>query len=200
MAFNRDDPHPFLPHGFHHIEVHGRQLMARAATRPKQRHEDWTIVTINPYPDHLVMFAPTHDIIREFLVDNRGIRIRDIQRSHLGQALVRFDWVIDRDHFVHNSPHPFGDVEISFRRHKEGINFRALNFNRECWLLLLGFPLDYWEHEYIESAIASFGRLTFWEEDRRHMTRVLIKARVTELEDIPQFIVFIDSEGFQGLS
>lgn len=118
--------------------------MARAvAARPKQRHEDWAIVPFNPYPDYPVMWFATRDIIREFLVDHRGFRIRDIQRSHLGQALVRFDSVHDRDLFVHTSPHPYGDVTLSFQRHNEGRNFRALNFNRECWLMLLGFPLDY---------------------------------------------------------
>lgn len=125
------------------------------------------------------MFAPTHNVIREFLVGHRGTRIRAVQRSHLGQALVRFDQVHDLDFYVHHSPFQYGDVAISFQKHNEGRNYRSLNFNWECWLLLLGFPLDYWEHEYIDNAVASFGRLTFWEEDRRHMTRILIQARVT---------------------
>lgn len=58
-----------------------------------------------------------------------------------GQALFRFDFIHDRDAFVLNSPHPFGYVEISFQRHDHGRNFRALNFNMECWLLLLDFAL-----------------------------------------------------------
>lgn len=107
---------------------------------------------------------------------------------------------MDRDLFLHNSPHQFGDVAFTFQKHDKGRNFRALNFNPECWLMLLGFPLDYWEEDYIETAIASFGRLTYWEEDRRNMFRVIIRAQVTDLEDVPQFIVFTNNAGMQGLS
>lgn len=49
-------------------------------------------------------------------------------------------------------------------------------------------------------AIASFGQLTFWEEDCRFLARLIIRARVMELEDVPQFTVLTDGEGFQGLS
>jgi hypothetical protein len=56
------------------------------------------------------------------------IRVRDIQRSHLGQALVRFVNVHDRDLLVNSSPHPYGvDFKLVRRdfklvRHNEGRN------------------------------------------------------------------------------
>jgi hypothetical protein len=58
-----------------------------------------------------------------------NIRIRDIQRSHLGQALVRFAQVHDRDLLVNHSPHPYGGVEFTVVRHNQGRNWGSLNFN-----------------------------------------------------------------------
>lgn len=170
------------------------------AWRPLRHHEDWAIVIIEPFPQHLVIFANTRDAIRDFLVINQDIRFRDIQRTHLGQALVRFESVYDRDNLVNIGPHQFGDVQLTFHRHDHGRNFRALNFNRECWLILVGFPLDCWAQGHVESAIVPFGRLTFWEEDRGNMARLLVRARVADLVDVPQFIVLTDGEGFQGFS
>jgi hypothetical protein len=38
------------------------------------------------------------------------VSIREIQPSHLGQALVRFVHVDDRDSLVYNSPFIYGDA------------------------------------------------------------------------------------------
>jgi hypothetical protein len=48
--------------------------------------------------------------------------------------------------------------------------------------MLMGFPLDNWNHECIQSAIGSFGRLLLWENDMAYLARLLVKAHVTELE------------------
>jgi hypothetical protein len=66
--------------------------------------------------------------------------------------------------------------------------------------MLMGFPLDHWNHECIQNAISSFGRLLLWENDRAHLARLLVKARVTELESDPHFLVISEAEGFQGKS
>jgi hypothetical protein len=55
--------------------------------------------------------------------------------------------------------------------------------------MLMGFPLDHWNHECIQSAIISFGRMLLWENYRAHLARLLVKARVTELESVPHFLV-----------
>jgi hypothetical protein len=62
--------------------------------------------------------------------------------------------------------------------------------------MLLGFPLDYWTIESIQNAIGTFGKMMLWENDRGHLARLMVKARVTNLEDVPHFIVFSESEGF----
>jgi hypothetical protein len=48
-------------------------------------------------------------------------------------------------------------------------NWRAIQFNQECWLMLPDFPLDYWNNDSIRLALASFGRMLMWENDRDHL-------------------------------
>jgi hypothetical protein len=175
--------------------------MVRACTRRAPRlHEDWAIVTVNPLPLNEMVFANVRDILHEFLVYHRRVRIRDIQKSHLGQALIWFEHIYDRDSFVAQSPHPYGDVTFSFTKHDEGRNWRLMEFNRECWIMLLGVPLDFWATAHIQCAIASFGRVLYWEEDHSNLARVLVKARVTNLEEVPRHIVLSEAEGFLGQS
>jgi hypothetical protein len=47
---------------------------------------------------------------------------------------------------------------------------------------------------------ASFGRVVLWENDRGHLARLLVRARVIELQDVPHFLVLTESEGFEGES
>jgi hypothetical protein len=113
---------------------------------------------------------------------------------------VRFVHVHDRDSLVNNSPHPYVEVNFSLVRHNQGRNWREMNFNRDCWLMLLGFPLDHWNNVSIQCAIASFGKVVIWENDRTNLARLLIRAQVTYLQDVPHFIVLSESEGFLGHS
>jgi hypothetical protein len=43
-------------------------------------------------------------------------------------------------------------------------------------------------------------RVVLWENDRNHLVRLLVRARVTDLRDIPHIIVLTDVEGFNGES
>ena len=95
------------------------------------------ILTINPLLGNPLNFAVVREVLREFLVDQN---IRDIQPTHLGQALVRFASDADRDAFVLDSPHHFGDVNISFARHNQGRNRRRVYLRK-----YVGFHADYWE-------------------------------------------------------
>jgi hypothetical protein len=99
---------------------------------------------------------------------------------------------------VLESPHPFDDVNISFACHNKGRNWRRVNFNREVKLMLLDLHADYWE-EYVEHIVGSFGRLINWSANDRSLARVLVRARVVDLESVPQLISFIDTKGFDGL-
>jgi hypothetical protein len=66
--------------------------------------------------------------------------------------------------------------------------------------MLLGFPLHYRNNKNIQIAIASFGRVLLWKNDRVYLVRVLVKARFTNLHEVPQFIVITEAKGFEGQS
>jgi hypothetical protein len=66
--------------------------------------------------------------------------------------------------------------------------------------MLLGFPLDYWNNDSIQNALGSFGHMIMWENDRDHLARLMVKAWVTDLREVPYFLVLIEAEGFQGES
>jgi hypothetical protein len=201
MAFRRVDPTPFLPHGFVAQQVDHREIMVRTVTRPQpSTHEDWGIVLVHPLPEHEVNFHIFDDIIREYLVEVRRVQVRSIQRSHLGQALVRFRFAFDRDNLVALGPQQALGFSFTVICHNEGWNQRALTFNHECWLILLSFPMGFWTHEHIQNAVGAFGRVLMWDPDPNNATRLLVRARVTSLQEVPQFIVFSVAEGFQGVS
>jgi hypothetical protein len=62
--------------------------------------------------------------------------------------------------------------------------------------MLIGFPSDYRSNEEIGDTIKSFGRLLYWQNDNI-LARVIIKARVTDLQDVPHYII-ISEGGFLG--
>ncbi|KAJ1255462.1 hypothetical protein BS78_K215400 [Paspalum vaginatum] len=202
MAFQCANPAPFTPFGMTCLNIpHRKQAVRAVVVRPPSRHDNVAIVTITGMPqDVQVTFNAIRGVIEEFLVVHHRIEIIDIQPCHLGQAFVRFVHVHDRDNLINGGLDPFDDIFISFERHNRGRNWRAVTFNQECTLLLLGFDLDYWEREYIENAICSFGRFISWEGDDNHLSRLVVRARVLDLEEVPKFISLTDAEGFEGES
>jgi hypothetical protein len=46
--------------------------------------------------------------------------------------------------------------------------------------------------------LGDHGHIIAWEEDPNHIARVLVKARVVNLEEIPWFIVSTEGPGFNG--
>jgi hypothetical protein len=174
MAYRRVDPGPFLPPGFSAAVVQHRGIMVRSVSqRLPPFHEDWAIINIHPLPEHEVLFPAVRDVVREYLVEHQRVGVRAIQRSHLGQVLVQFRSVLERDNLVLLGPQQYLDATFTAVRHNDAWNHRALLFNHECWLMLLGFPLDYRSSEYLQAAIGAFGRLILWEEDRSNISRTL---------------------------
>ncbi|TVU16868.1 hypothetical protein EJB05_37025, partial [Eragrostis curvula] len=201
MAFRRANPRPFMPPGFERIAVPARDVKVRACmARQQAQHEDFAIVTITPMPAGPVNFNNISEVIHDFLQQRMHVHVREVQPSCLGQALVRFEYFYDRDQLVQNSPYNQGGLTFTFKKHNEGRNWRKIEFNRECWLMLMGFPLDYWNSVCIQNALSSFARVISWDNDRRNLTRLIVKARVVDLPRVPQFIVLSEAEGFHGQS
>jgi len=193
MAFQRAHLGPFKPRGMHVEEVPNWPTMVRlvAERRPRPRNEDLAIVTISPIPSNPLHFPTVEEVVRELLEEHKGIQVKEV---------VRFEHDRDRDRMVLESTHPYGRVNFTFVRHNQGRNWRRVNFNQDCWLMLLGFPNDYWEQEYVDTIMGPFGKAINWDGDETHLTRIIVKARVISLESVPHFIVFSNTEGFDGES
>lgn len=53
--------------------------------------------------------------------------------------------------------------------------------------------------EEIRDTIRYFGRLICWQKDSV-LAQVVVKARVTDLEDIPHYLVLLEGDDFEGVS
>ena len=84
--------------------------------------------------------------------------------------------------------------------HNRGRNWRSLHFNGEYLLMLLVFHVDYWEQEFLDNVVCSFGEIISWEKDMSKLACLIVKTHVLDLESVPQFIVLSDAEDFKGES
>lgn len=66
--------------------------------------------------------------------------------------------------------------------------------------MLMGSPEDYWEDEFIDTVISPFARTITWYNDPDYLTRLIVRARVTDLETILHYSVFSDGPSFDGQS
>jgi hypothetical protein len=182
--------------------VEGRQKFARVVTdRAVPANEDLAIVSITNLPAGEIPFTDIRAAILDLVEGRYELRVTDIQRCPLGrgQAYIRLSRASDRDSLVHHSPHLFHGLSIDFVNHDRGPNARRVLFNRECWLMLIGYPVDDHSLEDIKNAIKSFGRLILWQKDNV-LGRIIIKARVTDLVDVPHYLILSEGEDFEGIS
>jgi hypothetical protein len=101
-------------------------MVRTVVCHPQGTHEDYAIVSITALPANAIQFGAVQEGIHDFLEHYKRVLVREIHPSHLGQALVRFVGVYDRDNLVINSPHVYGDVQIHLVKHNKGRNWRAL--------------------------------------------------------------------------
>lgn len=203
MAFLNMDlvPSMLLP-GFSRVLVQGRTPFVRVVTsRARQGNENLAICTVSGLPPGEIPFVHLRDLILDLLVDAFGLVVKEVQRCPFGrgQAFVRLGRVSDRDGLVLHGDHHHHGLTFSFTNHNRGANARRVQFNRECWLMLVGYPVDYRNIDDISDAIRPFGRLLFWQRDNV-LERIIIKARVTELVDVPHYIVISESDDHEGIS
>lgn len=143
MAYFRVNPVPFIPRRLNRMEVQGRKPMERVVLMPpRNRIHDLVIASIDPMPEHQVQFQAIRAVVTNFLNNGQRVEFTDMQPTHLRQAFVRFRNAFDEDRLIEMSPFQFGEISISFVDHNKGRNWQAVNFNRECWLLLLEIHLS----------------------------------------------------------
>jgi hypothetical protein len=88
---------------------------------------------------------------------------------------------------------------MDFVNHDRGDNARRVLFNRECWLMLIGYPVDDRNIDDVQNAVKSFGRLILWQKDGL-LGRIIIKVRVAELSDVPHYLIISEGDDFEGIS
>lgn len=64
--------------------------------------------------------------------------------------------------------------------------------------MLLGFNVDHWNNHMVDKALSDWGSLITWEEDPNNLARIMVKAIVADLTEIPWFIYCSESEKFEG--
>lgn len=180
------DPEPFMPRGFMRVLVDGRRLVSHAILgRQTRLNNDLANITIDPVPNHQVSFTGIRNVLDDFLHHHLRIGYRTIQPCSFGQAYVCFDFYHDRDRLIHDSPHDFGNVRISFVEPDKGWNHKRVTMNYEVWLMFLGFNVDHWNNRLVDKALSGWGSLVTWEEDPKCLARILVKAKVVALDEIP---------------
>nr|TKW14262.1 hypothetical protein SEVIR_5G156900v2 [Setaria viridis] len=83
---------------------------------------------------------------------------------------------------------PFGHGNSIVQKHDEARNFRACSYIRQWWIMFLAFPLDYQTLDFIEAAVASFGRLLHWFEGPTK-SRILTQCLVLTPDRVPCSVV-----------
>jgi hypothetical protein len=77
-------------------------MVTAVSRRISPTHEDWAVLFIE-LPQDEVHYANIRDVSTEILLQHKRVRIREMQISHLGQALVRFEDIYVRQS---NFPEP----------------------------------------------------------------------------------------------
>jgi hypothetical protein len=167
---------------------------------PPLQHEEYAIIIVIP---------ELEDIDKEdALAEVRTILNRDHHAPvtgrvySIGVGLVRFESAAIRDHLIETGPHTMDRDEIhmfSVIRHDEGFNMRLPVFEREAWVLMLNFPLDYQTNYYINKAVSLFGKLELWHNPRVDMTRVLVKVLIKSLSMVPFSLVVTRAANLFGV-
>jgi hypothetical protein len=95
-----------------------------------------------------------------------------------------------RDALITLNPHFVGHREVTFYPHDEvPINFRRMSFSRKCWIMLLGYPLDFKDATTFVEVCTPFVRVLHWSSEDSSMSRVLLKVLVEDLLEVPRDVV-----------
>uniref|UniRef100_K3ZE06 DUF7597 domain-containing protein n=1 Tax=Setaria italica TaxID=4555 RepID=K3ZE06_SETIT len=184
------DPRPFVPEGFALVQcevvresVHPRSFLVISIDKT---NEDLAItIIVSPVAkEDLTPFARE---LCHFLMD-RHVRAPEIQQCAIGEAYVCFDSPMQREGFMNGASLSFGDYQLRFNSHDEGMNFRDLDLDWVVWLLLLCFPPDAKRLiNLIAKSIAGFAQLLHVHSSSS-MSRLVIKALVNKDNDVPESV------------
>ncbi|KAM0843325.1 hypothetical protein ACQ4PT_057782 [Festuca glaucescens] len=167
---------------------------------PPLQHEEYAIIVVIPELEDIDKEEALAEVCT---ILNRDHNAPVTGRVYsIGVGLVRFESAAIRDHLIEIGPHTMDRDEIhmfSVVRHDEGLNMRMPVFEREAWVLMLNFPLDYQTNYYVNKAISLFGKLELWHNPRLDMTRVLVKVLIKSLRLVPFSLVVTRAANLFGM-
>lgn len=190
MANYPCNPMLYVPQGMHIEQGWNRLARSRVALggEPPRRHEQFAIISLEPAPE---VQAQIPELIHEVVAmihHDFPVRVVTAFPSPLGLGLFELESTVQRSALLDASPIPFGHGHLVVERHDEARNFKVCNYSRQCWIMLLCFPLDYQTSDFIKAAVAPFGRLLHWYEGP-NKTRVLAQCLILAPDRVPRSVV-----------
>ncbi|CAO2211854.1 unnamed protein product [Urochloa humidicola] len=133
------------------------------------------------------------------------IQLRKHVRFHAphphGIGLYQLRDACQRDTLIAMNPHMIGPVEVVFHKHDEvPINFKRSPYTREAWIMLLGYPLDLKEINFIEQVSVALGQIIQWHSTYTNSARLLVKVLIDDPLEVPRSLIIkhgreLDGEG-----
>ncbi|CAD6219938.1 unnamed protein product [Miscanthus lutarioriparius] len=125
MAFRFIDPAPLMVVGAQRQMINGRPLMRRVVVgHVTEQNNDLDIAILNPLPQGPINFLDIRSILEDFLHNHVNVGYRGMQPCPHGQAFIRFNYLLERDLLIQNSPHQY-----------EGTNFESHSWTVQCEVL-----------------------------------------------------------------
>ncbi|KAM0924529.1 hypothetical protein ACQ4PT_004817 [Festuca glaucescens] len=124
---------------------------------PPLQHEEYAIIVVIPELEDIDKEEALAEVCTILNRDHNAPVTGRVYSIPVG--LVRFESSAIRDHLIEIGPHTMDRDEIhlfSVIRHDDGINMRSPMFEREAWVLMLNFPLDYQTNYYVNKAVSLF--------------------------------------------
>jgi hypothetical protein len=107
-----------------------------------------------------------------------------------GVDIFRLRNACQRDALLALNLHFVGHREITFYPHDEvPINFRIMVFSKKCWIMLLGYPLDFKDATTLVEVCTPFARVLHWNSEDTSLSRVLLKVLVEDPLEVPRDVV-----------
>lgn len=129
----------------------------------------------------------------QYFEDEHHARVRSSCLSPLGLCLVQFSSPMVKEAMINMSPHQLDDVrEIVVVKNDRGRNIRNCPFTGTCWIMFLGFPLDFQTREIISQTVGLFGTVLTWTSNVRCHSRILLHCKVTMINRVPRSLIICE--------
>jgi hypothetical protein len=129
--------------------------------------------------------------VRDYITNAFHILVHSVCCHPFGIGLYQLDSAFDKDLVMAGNVHDINDIHVSFINHDHALNKRNWDYSRYGWIMLLGYPLDYRNLAHIDQAVASFGKMVIWHNNRRDLGYVLFKCLYNDPQTVPRSLVLM---------